>query len=499
MKTSNSFTKILDAAFTKINACNPYLLVFIVICGHLLSFSLATNDEAYFPLAKQFINPDWMPNSFVFGEWAGTRLLYQYLIGFALKFMSFEQLAFWGRLVTFIITTIPLTKLFKQFNFSNVTLLIALELFLIRPSWVGGEYIFGGTEAKTFAYIFILYAISSLFKKKYMQVTLFAIFASYFHILVGGWFMVFALSYILIYERSLLQPLKLGVIFSIALSPFLYFLTSNIAGEGSGIINGVNIDWVYSFYRNPHHCVPLSRPDWMTVVLPSLIQIFISCILLVTVLRKKRGQLSDQFFWMMLVIFVMLWTATIVSLVNTSGSISKYYLFRINTVGALIFYIYVIWWTIRYYPKFARKAGYVLFFLFFIPMFIGRTSSNIRKNYLKEPKQEYIELIDFIRNNTNPEDVVIEEAALPTGFMRRIERESFVVKKLVPGGGEKIYEWYVRMESLLALRNDINYLDTIKTDYQINYLISDSLQERSDLVLKYQNSEYKVYQIINAK
>ncbi|TRX66229.1 hypothetical protein [Carboxylicivirga sp. M1479] len=498
MNRQHPYLQKINLLFTSINQVNPYYLVLLVLCGHFLSFAPHTNEEAYFPLAKHFIDPSWMTGSFVFGEWPGTRLLYQYIAGFFLKYMSFESLSFWSRLVIFIASAFPLTKLFKHFNFSNITLLIILELFLIHQSWIGGEYIFGGFETKSLAYIFILFSLVSLFKKHYWYFIILSVAGSYFHVLVGIWYTLFALTYILIYERSVVLPVKLGISYSILLSPFIYFLSLHILG-GSNIIEGVNIDWVYSYYRNPHHCVPFSRSVWPRVVLPSLIQIIISSILLFTLLRKKRSQQSDQFFWMMVVIFFMLWAAIIISLLDTTGSITKYYLFRINSIGALIFYIYVFWWIKRFYPVLARKAGYFLFFLFLIPVFIGKTTSNIKNNYLQKADSEYIEMIDFIKTNTNGDDILIEHAKLPTSFMRTVERESFVVRKLVPGGGEKIYEWYIRMEMLKSFRNNFNEIDSICTKYKIDYIITKKAFNQAGLTCVFQNDKYNVYQIDNNK
>lgn len=495
MKKHNSFLRGLDTVFRAINSVHPYLLVVVVLCAHFLSMVPSGNEEAYFPLAKQFVNPDWMPHSFVFNEWAGTRVLYQYIAGFLLQFMSFEQLSFWGRLVIFLVSAYPLTRLFKLFRFSNVTLLIILELFLIRQAWIGGESIFGSIEPKSFAYIFVLFSLLFLFQKQYVKSILLAVGASYFHILVGGWYAVFALIFILMYERTIVKPIQLGLLYSAAMAPFLYFLSTHIIESGD-MINGVNIDWVYVFYRNIHHCAPLSRTDAMSVVVPSVVQLFVCSGLIVFFMRKKSDIVSDKLFWANLVLFAMIWCAIIISLLNTSGSISKYYLFRISSVAALLFNVYVFWWTLRYYPAFARKAGYVLFFLVFIPSLIGRTSSNIRKNYLKGPDQAYLELIEQVKSHTELSDVFIEQVRLPLSFMRLTERESFVVKKLDPGGGAKIYEWYIRMEDLLKNRKDIQHLEHIKSHYKVDYLISQEAISRDDLELAYRNNKYFLYRIL---
>lgn len=494
MKLENKFSQKLERFFELINSTNPYFLVLFVIAAHYLSFKPTGNEELYFPLAKQFMNPNWMPHSFIVNEWPGTRILYQLITGFMLKYMTFEQVGFWGRLFIFIVSAYPLTQLFKLFRFSNVAILIIIEIFLIRQSWIGGEYIFENFEPKSFAYIFVLFSLPLLIKGKYMQSIILAGLASYFHILVGGWYAVFALMYTLIYSRNFLQTFKLGVVYTLIVSPFAYYLSLQIFESGS-IINGINIDWVYTFYRNPHHTAPLSRPDALTVVWPSIIQMAIFMVWMVFVMRKKRGQYADKLFIMNTVIYTMLWIGLIISTINTSGSILKYYLFRINTVGALLFYIYVFWWFNQYHPKISRKAGYILFFLLFLPSLIGRTSSNIRKNYLKEPNPNYIELINYIKENTDKSDIFIEKTQLPLSFIRMSERESFVSYRMVPGGGKKIYDWYIRVELLKSLRDNINTINQITKSYPINYMISKEKLNHDNLQLSYSNSEYYIYKI----
>ncbi|WP_066629522.1 hypothetical protein [Labilibacter marinus] len=494
MKPTNSFAARVENIFTYINSVNPYFLTVLIISAHYLGFTLTSNEEIYFPLAKHFADPSWLSHSFVVKEWPGTRVLYQYIAGFMLKYMSFENVAFYGRLIIFLISAYPLTKLFKLFKFSNISFLILLEIFLISQSWIGGEYIFENFEPKSFAYIFVLFSLHLLVKGKYWQSIALASLASYFHILVGGWYTAFALTYILAYEKKFILPIKLGIMYVVIVSPFVYYLSQHIFESGS-LINGVNIDWVYTFYRNPHHTAPLSRPDALKVVWPSIIQMIVMMIFIISVMRKNKGLYTNKLYIMNLVLFTMIWIALFTSVINTSGSFLKYYLFRINTVGALMFYIYLFWWIKRYHPKFARKATYFAFFLLFIPSLIGRTTGNIKRGFLREPNPNYIELVDYIKKNTKQSDILIEHCKMPLSLLRRTERETFVNFKMVPGGGEKIYEWYIRMELLNEFRENVNTLIDIKSEYPIHYLISKEKLNQDYLTLKHSNPEYFLYKI----
>ena len=493
MKKNSQYLHKVNSIIASINQINPYILILISLCLHHLSFKTNGNEEVYIALAKQYMNPDWMPGSFWFNEWPANRVIFQYIFGFFLKFASFEQVAFGGRIIIFTLTTIPLVKLYKTLKFSNITSLIVTELFLLRQTWIGGETIFSGIESKSLAYIFIFYSLISLLTDKYYRAIVLAIIASYFHILVGGWYAVFALGCILFYKRSILIPLKLGLIYTVGLIPQLIYLSSYIL-ESESIINGVNINWVYTFYRNPHHCAPFSRGDWTSVVLPSFIQLIVTSILLLTLFRKKKGMLNDKLFWMASVTHLMIWAAVIITNLDSSGGISKYYLFRIGSVTAFVFYIYVFWWTIHTHPKFARKAGYFLFYCFFIPLLIGRSVSNL-KRWKHNDSKGFIELVDFLQNNTNRDAIIINHSEMPTRFSRMCEREVYVIKKLIPGNNDKIYEWYKRMETVKSIRDDISKIDQLELDNETKYLVSKEKLSSSQLNLKFSNDEYFLYRI----
>ena len=65
-------------------------------------------------MAKQFINPEWISNSFTLTEFAGTRIAFQLIVGTLLQWVDFETMAFYGRLLNFALISIPLAMLFKN-------------------------------------------------------------------------------------------------------------------------------------------------------------------------------------------------------------------------------------------------------------------------------------------------------------------------------------------------------------------------------------------------
>ena len=75
----------------RINRINTWLLLVVIFSLYYLGFVPGSNEEQYMQLAKAFLDRDWIRDSDVFSESAGTRLLYQYIIGFFLHCHRYFQ------------------------------------------------------------------------------------------------------------------------------------------------------------------------------------------------------------------------------------------------------------------------------------------------------------------------------------------------------------------------------------------------------------------------
>ena len=85
--------KTIIGVFEKIDI---RILLFLILSLNFLSFNLSDNEEAQLSLAKQFMDHAWLPDSFMFNEWPGNRLLYQLISGFLLRYIEFEPFVFFA-------------------------------------------------------------------------------------------------------------------------------------------------------------------------------------------------------------------------------------------------------------------------------------------------------------------------------------------------------------------------------------------------------------------
>jgi hypothetical protein len=485
--------RISTFLFTAFEKADLRLMIFVLLCLNFLSFSLSSNEEAYLPLAKQFMNPDWIPNSFTFTEWPGNRLLFQFITGWLLKYLTFEQVAFGGRLLVFLIIAFPVGRLFRKLEIGNLPALLLLQFYLVRQNYFAGEFIFGDFEAKSLAYIMVFAGLNCLFNRKYLFAACWAVPAAYLHILVGGWFFFLVLVFTLFSAQKFSILLKQVLVFSVLIAPFALYLAREVLSSGS-VIQGVNIDQVYVFFRNPHHTAPLSVQAHL---LRTMLQVAGTAIvfgLTLFVFSKKKGPVFDDLYLLNVIILTVLFISLAISLIDHTGVFLKFYPFRLAALGLLLMYLYVYKLVS---VKWQSPALVQLILLSFGLYLLIAASLQTLKGFMHNTSRpSYEALVDFVSSHTDPSDIFLSLGDYDLSFSRRTSREVFVNLKFDPGGGRKIYEWYHRIGERKKLSHNTAYINQIMNNYKLSYLLSDHLLPPcSALKLAFQNADYYLYKI----
>jgi hypothetical protein len=469
------------------------LLLFALLCLNFLSFSLSSNEEVYLPLAKQFMDPAWIPHSFMFTEWPGTRYLFQCLAGFVLKYMSFEQVAFCGRLLVFMIIVFPVGSFFKRLQISNLAAILLFQLYLLRQNYFAGEFIFGDFEPKSLAYIAVFAGLNCLLSRKYILATVYAVISAYFHILVGGWFFLLVLLFTLFSVKSWILSVKQGILFSILIAPMAFYLARVIFQDGS-VINGVNIDWVTVFFRNPHHLAPLYLREHLLRTSLQVLGTALLFALTLLIFRKKKGYPFDELYLLNVIILTLLFAFLPVSLIDKNGALLKFYLFRLAGLGMLLMYIYIY-----KFLSLQWKASPTLRLIFVLAGFyliLAASFSTVDKFIHPNENSDYKQVEAYVVTHTDLNDIFLPLADYDLSFSRNTRREVFVIYKFDPGGGRKIYEWYHRIRERDTLNQTMAYLDEMRAHYKLDYLLSDHpLPEQSHLRIVFYNKSLYLYKL----
>ena len=462
-----------------------YILIWILLCIRFVDFQLIGNEEQYFAFARHYMDPEWIEGAFPLQDFTGTRVIFETVSGFILQFVSFEIFAFFGRILVFLLLSIPLAKIIKYLNIPNYIFLFIFSVYIFKnQALFAHEWIFMGIEAKSFAYIFIFYGLYMMLKNKIYRAIIFISVATYFHALVGGWFLIYLIFYLLLEKFTLREIIKAGIFYFLITLPFIVFLFPVYINSSNSVVNDINTNWIYVYYRNPHHLAPFKSKEFFFDHF--LLGVIISSVwltLCITFFKKVNSTnfrrlnnivislLSFQLFFVFIAYF------------DKNGTLLKYYPFRSSALSFLLLLIEVVLYLrIKYsfhhivmkkvLPTF--KAIVLLCSLFLFIYYINLSFSNFLASKNSSKTNAVNVIAHFLKTNSSQNEVIMDliNNGETLSLLRKSERKLFVINKFVPTTPELLYEWYVRNEHLVKLRKNPSYIKILCKQYKIDYLLS---------------------------
>ena len=492
---------LLNRVIQGINQTDTRLFLLILFCCNFLSLHPNGDEEQYFAMAKQFMDPTWMPHSFALNEFAGTRLVFQIIAGTLLKFMSFEMLTLLGRLLLFVGFIFPLSRIIRRLGFSNVQAFFLLQvIYFSNQTFFADEWMFGGIEASSIAYLFILFSIDALLENRIGRTVLFTILATYIHVLIGGWFMLALVLYLAAFRKDWLGILKWSALYLAAIMPFALYLGREVLIGVEREINGINLDWVYVYFRHPHHLGIFVDSDYFTRKhLPGILVAGAWFVLCLSTFRRhddKQIRILNQ---LNVIVFSILFVSLIIAWFDKTGVFLKYYPFRI-AVLAMFFTVFQVGLILKKQalkPAYLQQLSIILFVVSMAP-FIYQTMKTGYNIFLKEDVE--LEQMSSAMKASTPEKsrfvfLGFEYSEVELPFIRMAERDRLVMYKYIPAGGNKIYEWYSRIQDRLEVESNPSRIHWLAEKYHVDYVVSPAPIELTGLEPIFESSRYHVYRI----
>ena len=487
------------------NRIDTRVLIFVLLSMVYVRFEVDGNTEHYFQMAKQFIDPIWMPNSWVLNEVGDARGIYEYLAGWLLTFITFEQLAFWGTLLMCLLFSFPLGKLYHLVAFSNIDIILHLfSLCFFYPFFIAGEWILIGFEAKQFAYIFVFYSFFYFLKSAYLKSVLLGVLATYMHVLAGGWYMFYLLLYLLIFGVIPFKTKALyATIYALLVLPFAWYLAQKMLLQAPVEGAVVHPDWIYTYYRHPHHtALFVSKAYFMKVHFPGLIKHFLAlgtCWVCYSYFKNAYFHTINKFTILSL-LGVLLFV--LVAWFDSGGHFVKFYPFRISAFSYFLFGllgIYLLRGISTFFQTHFYLNGIILLVTFYWWASAFMLNLQINKAHFFDGPTAFEQATAFIRNNT-PEKAVIlyldKSRDGDNSFIRKSLRDRLVSFKFIPTAGERLVQWYDRNLEKERIVKDLDHLLETQKKYRLDYLLIHKKIERPYLKLLYENEGYFLY-IIN--
>lgn len=481
-----------------------FTVALVILCGNELGFLVRGGEEQYLAFAKQFMDPGWIPGSFSLTEFAGTRIVFQLLVGSLLKVISIENAVFTLRLLACTGMAFALARLFNTLRIDWIWAGIITQLFVMsEQSFFGEEWIIQSFEPKVVAYIFVILALDALARDRLTRTAVLLACATYFHFLVGGW-MVVAVGINLLITSENGWWKRFALPYAGLVLPFVVYLFGGYFSSPP-LETEVDLDWVYAYYRLPHHAGIFITNEFF--IEKQLAGVIISLVvLLAAVLLGDRVRLEMQVFRRLLIIAL----AVTLSFVPVAwadaqlfdfalAGVLKYYPFRLSGIAMFLTILLAAdllksrLEAVSYVRPGRYAVGGIAFMLFAI-----QTINHIKDEMESLYSEPYIQAIRYIRANTDEQEVfAILNTSLDNdeynAFIRLSERENFSVKKFVPGEKHKLKEWYKRQLDLIAVNENNRRAGMLLEKYGVTHILSAGMLPAGDLL--FENDHWFIYRI----
>lgn len=430
-----------------------------VLC--LFRNNLDGNEAGKLALARQHVDPAWIP-----GDWYLTtpqpyQWLFQQLAGSIVGWLGFPIGSLLLRLIGYGFWSAALARVAIQLGLTAPLAALAAILFAADQSLIAREWMVGTVEPKTFAYAAALLAFATWREQRWGQSGFWSGLACSFHILVGGYAVVALAGLALFHQKAhwRLQPIRRWSLMALAAGlPMLLPLAEQMRGSafrpglaGGGLPLQPGAAWIYVYLRNPHHLVPASWPAEAWLKAAVLLLLFIGAALLCLRAGRCRdffpkAATADLIVWSLSGALVAL-VGLVISLVDRGGVLLRLYPFRFADTSLVL----AAWLLLMAWIPWARRGRWPAVVLLMVLLIQGLPDlSSVRvglaRQFIDSP--ERADLYGWLQQVPPASAVVL---APPSGFEDLPLQTGHPIVaqfKQVPTAPAAIRTWYERITAL---------------------------------------------------
>jgi hypothetical protein len=253
------------------------------------------NESHYLVKAKHYWQPAWCARDHFLAS-RDAHTVFYWTFGWLTLFLPLTSVAWIGRVVTWFLLAWSWRRLSTAVIAKPWMSVLSAGLFitLLQHCQMAGEWVVGGVEAKGFAYVLVLLALSSMLRGQWRAVWPMLGAACSFHVLVGGWSFLaafcgwYACRHLRPRLTELWPTIALGT--ALALPGLLPALALN-RGIDRDVIREANRIYVYE--RLDHHLV-IHRFPRGQIVRQALLLTFWVGVCMLTPCPLPRGALGQR-------------------------------------------------------------------------------------------------------------------------------------------------------------------------------------------------------------
>ena len=339
-------TKVTDMLLVNILA-----VLFFVFLWEGLPVPSGTEMVYLLTAYKQF-HPDFLLNDWNFSIPQPEHRLFELLSGALTLVMPMEVLGWIGRLACWSLTLWALFRIGKRYEIPYWMISLGIVVWLVsRQALIGQEYIIGSFEAKSVAYVFLLFALDGLLDGRHLIPGLFLGLSFTFHPAVGLWACLAAGLTLLATRFPVKKLMAMAACAALGALPAVLFLLPTVVGNAHATLE----DWKYIvLVRFPYHFDPLSWPK-REILLTYMLFLF-------SWLHSRQCRQNDalKFLTLFQGFLCVFFTAGILLRLGEQYEWLKFMPMRLFPVFALLLFFFHLMHAYRHSPSVRLGSGGVL-------------------------------------------------------------------------------------------------------------------------------------------
>jgi len=372
------------------------------------------NEYGYFMLAFRALEPDAFSSNSAAFDGSNARFVGEVVLGLPVAWFGYETAHLVLKSLMAVIYATALAYFFASLTMTLFEAVIVLAGFaLLGQDLMGGEFIFGGVETKTFAYAGVFFALGAIVRGQARLAVGVMALTTYFHFLVGGFWFVAILAFLLLSQRTRRVPIGLAAAYGVLVAPLVAVIVHDqlfAADMGSPRI-GPTADYIYSIIRNPHHTAPFLGARSFITAWSNGVVATIALLLSVAFLALRTTDRRSALLTLVAGLLVYLLLALVISYVDReTGFFGKFYLFRPSSLTLFL--------ALTAFVLIARETGAsgngaaklrTAAVLILAPMFVWQTVKSQVATFATQRYRypDLVELREFVDRHSAPDAVIL--------------------------------------------------------------------------------------------
>ena len=472
----------------------PLLMLFVLIATRAFTIHNAFDS---LPSARAFVS-DWLSTDWYLSQKVPYRFLFNTPAGLIYEWTNFWTSFFSLKFIQLGLFAYIFSKLLPKLGLGMASSLVFLFLFSSNQSMVAGEWIYGDSDGKPFAYLMFFFGLNYLLEKRYLLSSAFLGLAASFHVLVGGYLSILYFAVRLIQNRKI--GLKELLVYGIGGAGAIFA----IFYELSLPLPPVKMDYVYVMMRVPHHVLP----NWKLIGwLPEYI--IYNLIFIFTYKKTNSVPLKT------LILFVLLsnifWITGLSVYWLGKYEMLKYYFFRVaDTLFPFTAFLVIAHYLDKFFDYSKKVSALIIVIILSICTFQFSTRAKV---FFSSPDKN-ADMYEWIKKNTKKDAVFLVDPTI-SDFYISAERPMVIsyknftqIKSYFPEALERLkFASQLELDHQKPLERDLlskSYKDRDPelnfanySTYNVSYVVSEKSIPSERFKLVFTGLHNQIYQVLH--